>query len=194
MRRPRLSVANLTTVVLVGSWSALALGLGTILPSPRPDGHLRSQAPLPRQALIMMVHAAGADPCTGEHVVVEARLTIEITRQIDAGIVTTTVDVRLENDPSTEPTVEIAPLRRPVALDAPRRIDAVRTPLAGRHHNLDLVVDLQEAVADREAIGGLVVSPGVVVSSSACHRSARQRPADVLSARWRGEPTQSGPS
>jgi hypothetical protein len=163
-------------LILVGAWSGLAFGLGALLSVPLGDDHSASDVSVQRRLRTASFDVRGADPCTDEPVEVEPRLTILIVRNGEAGSTSTDVEARLENHPGTSPMDGINPLVRHLAFDSTQSgdtpyIHSLRTPLAGRHSSLELVVDL---------VGGIDARGNVSLSMSSAQIDLRRSHCSIL--------------
>ena len=98
------------------------------------------------------------------------------------------VEVRLENQRGTPPTEGIAPLVRRFApyttpISGTPYVHSLRTPLAGRHGSLDVVVDLQGAIDDRGEVSLSVVDGRIDERRSPCGKSPPGPPSQPVTLR-----------
>jgi hypothetical protein len=160
-------------LILVGAWSGLAFGLGTLLSVPPEDDSPGSATSVQHGFRSDSFDVRSTDPCTDELVEVEPRLTMFFVKNGEAGGTSIDVDVRLENHPGTAPIEGIDPLVRHFAFDATPISGApyahsLRTPLAGRHSSLDLVVDLVGGINVRGDVSLSISSSRIDVRRSTC--------------------------
>jgi hypothetical protein len=170
--------ASIMGLTLVGAWSGLAFGLGTLLSAPLDDVHPTSAVSIQRALRTASFDVMDTDPCTKELVEVEPRLTILIVKNGEAGGTSSEVEVRIENHPGTAAMDGISPLVRHFAFDVTwiggtPSTHSFRTPLAGRHGSLDLVVDL---------VGTLDAGRNASFSMSSSRIDARRSPCSTVPA------------
>jgi hypothetical protein len=132
----------------------------------------------------------GTDPCTGEWVEVEATLTIDAWHPGSTGPSSTDIDLNLKNVPgfASAETVDqlvrhFTPYGTPIT-GAPY-VHALRTALLGRHRFLDLVVDLEGAIDDRDEVQLSVSNPRLDARRSPCAESPPFPPGQPITDRPR---------
>jgi len=158
-------------ILLAGAWTVLAWGLGAILSVPLAEPDRASAS-----SEIISVQATGTDPCTGELVNVEGRLTTNVIPDGEAGGTSVDAVLRLENYPGTPHNKGIEPLIQRLffyktPLSSTPSVFVVRTPLAGRSGYLDLVVNLLGGVTDRGDVSLSPSSARIDVQRSPCSGS-----------------------
>jgi hypothetical protein len=167
------STARVAVALLVSAWSGLALGLG-LLTSRLPDGETAEvSAPSARRSWTVSFTASGFDPCVDELTAVAAELTVEISVLPEGGSATTNVDLDLRPAPGTGPRDAFMPLTRRFAgywtpISRVPFVHTLRTPLAAPYGQLDLAVDLEGSVDDREHVGFRLVEARLDGQRSPC--------------------------
>ena len=159
MFRP-ISLFGVTTMLSATVWSGLALGLGSVLPSPLGD-HLAEPTILWQDERASSIVLAGPNPCTGRPAVLDATLRVRITVVADGDDVQAEVLAAFENAVGATAYDRLKPTTERYALPllgflSTAHVHHLKVPVDGRLIGSHLAVALATST---DADGRVSVTP-----------------------------------
>jgi hypothetical protein len=149
---------------LVGTWAALAILLGNLLPLPsREDDRVVVEgAQIWRSTFPIRV--VRTNPCTDDVVVFDLTLALDIKARVEGEDAQVIVLAALSSTPSASAPDGIVPVREHFGFFAPlygqvSHVHDVRAPITGQKVPAELVVGVQQGV---DGAGQLSITPGQI--------------------------------